>query len=234
MDVRSTLDLAPIGNGSVNALINGAGVFVWSCQPRPDGEPVFSALLEPKCGGSAEAGFWSIEVAGLARVEQSYIRNTAVLRTVQHDDRGKALELIDFAPRMRLHGRMYRPAAFFRLVRPLSGAPRITVRLRPTAGHGERLAAGRLGSSHATYDCGGAVVRLTTNAPISHVTAERSFRLESPLAFHLGPDEPFPSDVLADAERMLAATSEEWREWVRTLTLPLDWGKLWEPTAQAG
>jgi GH15 family glucan-1,4-alpha-glucosidase len=220
---RSTLDLAPIGNSAVNALVNEAGAIVWSCLPRPDGEPVFSALLEPACGGSAEAGFWSIEAAGLARTEQGYLRNTAVLRTVQHDDRGGALEILDFAPRTRLHGRIYRPGAFFRLVRPLGGAPRIAVRMRPTADHGKRPAARSVGSSHARYDCGGAVMRLTTNAPISHVIDERTFRLETPLAFHLGPDEPFPDDVLADAERMLAATCEDWREWVRTLSLPLDW-----------
>ncbi|HEY7800820.1 MAG TPA: glycoside hydrolase family 15 protein [Hyphomonadaceae bacterium] len=220
---RSTLDLAPIGNGSVNALVDSAGTFVWSCLPRPDGEPVFSALLEPRCGGSAEAGFWSITCADNAGSEQAYLRNTAVLRTVQRDARGNAFEILDFAPRLRLHGRTYRPAAFFRIVRPLSGAPRITVRLRPTAEHGKRRAIPRLGSSHASFDCGGASMRLTTNAPISHVSDERAFRLETPLAFHLGPDEPFPGDVLADAERMLAGTSDEWREWVRTLSLPLDW-----------
>ncbi|HEX5007970.1 MAG TPA: trehalase-like domain-containing protein, partial [Hyphomonadaceae bacterium] len=219
---RSTLDLAPIGNGSVNALIDSEGTFVWSCLPRPDGEPVFSALLEPRCGGSAEAGFWSITCADGAGCEQAYERNTAVLRTVQRDTRGNALEIVDFAPRMRVHGRMYRPAAFFRLVRPLSGAPRITVRLRPTADHGKRCASPRLGSSHASYDCGEAKMRLTTNAPISHVTDERTFRLEAPVAFYFGPDEPFPGDVLSDAERMLAGTLDEWREWVRTLSLPLD------------
>jgi GH15 family glucan-1,4-alpha-glucosidase len=220
---RPTLDLAPIGNSAVSALIDGVGRFVWSCMPRPDGEPVFSALLEPSCGGSSEAGAWDITAAGLVDTEQSYLRNTAILRTVQRDDRGGALEIIDFAPRMRLHGRMYRPAAFFRIVRPLAGAPRITVRLRPTADHGARLADRSLGSSHARYDCGGAIIRLTTNAPISHISDERTFRLEAPLAFHLGPDEPYPNDVLADAERMLAATADEWREWVRTLSLPLDW-----------
>src|SRR5690606_9659854 len=111
MQSSPTLDLAPIGNGSVNALIDGAGRFVWSCLPRPDREPVFSSLLEPVCGGSAEAGLWSITAEGLAETEQVYLRNTAILRTVQRDERGGALEIIDFAPRMRLHGRMYRPGA---------------------------------------------------------------------------------------------------------------------------
>jgi GH15 family glucan-1,4-alpha-glucosidase len=223
MNNAPTLDLAPIGNGAVNALVDREGGFVWACLPRPDGEPVFSALLEPKCGGSEEAGFWSIRCTGLQSVEQGYVRNTAVLRTVQRDINGNALEILDFAPRLRLHGRIYRPAAFFRVVRPLNGAPRVTVRLRPTADHGKRLAAPKVGSSHASYDCGGASIRLTSNAPISHVTQERTFRLEAPLAFYLGPDEPYPGDVAADAERMLAGTCDDWREWVRTLSLPLDW-----------
>src|SRR5690606_29944512 len=94
---------------------------------------------------------------------------------------------------------------------------------RPTGDYGERLAAARVGSNHASYDCGGAVVRLTTNAPVSHIVQERTFRLETPLAFYLGPDEPYPADIAADADRMLAGTCDDWREWVRTLSLPLDW-----------
>ncbi|RYG37601.1 MAG: glycoside hydrolase family 15 protein [Burkholderiales bacterium] len=223
MNSRPDLDLSPIGNGAVNALINAEGAFVWSCLPRPDGEPVFSRLLEPRCAASGEAGLWSITCDDLSGVEQGYLRNTAVLRTVQRDQRGNEVEIVDFAPRLRQFGRIYRPAAFFRIVRPLKGSPRITMRLRPTADHGARQAAARVGSSHVSYDCGSAAIRLTTNAPISHIVQERTFRLESPLAFYLGPDEPYPGDIAADADRMLAGTCDDWREWVRTLSLPLDW-----------
>ena len=38
-----TLDLWPIGNGQVSALIDTAGQFVWGCVPRVDGDPVFLA-----------------------------------------------------------------------------------------------------------------------------------------------------------------------------------------------
>lgn len=217
------LDLAPIGNGSVSALVDGLGRFVWACYPRPDGEPVFSALLEPVCGGSAGAGFWSIEIADQTSAEQSYFRNTAVLRTVLTDRHGGSVEIIDFSPRMILHGRIYRPTAFFRLVRPVNGTPRIVVRLRPTADGGARLAGRSVGSSHVRFDCGNTWLRLTTSAPVSHVTEERTFRLEQAVAFYLGPDEPYPNDVVAGAERMLNATVAEWRGWVRTLSLPLDW-----------
>ncbi len=223
MSPRPDLNLSPIGNCAVNALIDKDGTYVWSCLPRPDGEPVFSALLGPRGAEAGEAGVWSICCVDPAESEQAYLRNTAVLRTVLRDQRGAALEIIDFAPRLRLHSRIYRPQAFFRIVRPISGAPRITVKFRPTADYGERLATSRVGSNHASFDCGGTAIRLTTNAPVSHVLQERTFRLETPIAFYLGPDEPYPGDVAADADRMLAGTCEDWREWVRTLSLPLDW-----------
>jgi GH15 family glucan-1,4-alpha-glucosidase len=219
----TSLDLAPIGNCAVNALIDPNGRFVWSCHPRPDGEPIFSALLEPACGGSSAAGFWSVELADHQFTEQSYLKNTAVLRTLRRDARGAAVEIIDFAPRMHVHGRMFRPLAFFRLVRPVSGAPRIKVSLRPTSDRGAQPAAASLGSNHIRYDCGTAVVRLTTNAPISHISEERTFRLEKPIAMFLGPDEPYPGDIAGDAEHMLLNTVSYWRDWVRTLSLPLDW-----------
>lgn len=218
-----TLDLAPIGNGAISALIDDTGRIMWSCYPRPDGDPIFSALLEPACGGSAAAGFWSISTSQPAHVEQAYLRNSAVLRTVATDADGSAIEIIDFAPRVRMYGRMYRPLALYRLVRPVRGAPRIVVRVRPTAAGGERPARVAVGSNHVRYDCGDVTVRLTTNAPISHITEERLFRLEQPIVLHLGPDESYQNDLIADAERMLAGTLEEWREWVRTLSLPLDW-----------
>ena len=76
---RPNLDLAPIGNCSVSALIDRSGRFVWACAPRVDGDPVFSALMD---GDAPDHGFWSVELDGLKRVDQAYVRNTPVLRTV--------------------------------------------------------------------------------------------------------------------------------------------------------
>ncbi len=213
------LDLFPIGNCAASALIDSSGRFVWSCWPRFDGEPIFSALLNPSLG---DAGFWSVELEAGATAEQSYLRNTAILSTRLQNASGE-IEVIDFAPRARLYGRTYRPASFFRLVRPLKGAPMMVMRLRPTAESGAKRAEIALGSNHARYQCGAFSLRITTNAPITHVTAERAFRLEKPLAFHLRPDEPFPGDVLRVCETMLGETIADWREWVRTLALPLEW-----------
>ena len=58
------LNLAPIGNCAVSALIDAEGRMVWSCLPRVDSDPFFSSLLngiEP--GSDAAAGVWSVEAA---------------------------------------------------------------------------------------------------------------------------------------------------------------------------
>lgn len=219
------LDLAPIGNCNATALIDRRGRFVWACYPRIDGEPVFSALLEPACGGSEAAGFWAIEVSDLVAVRQDYIRNTAVLRTEMEDANGAVLEIIDFAPRLHNLSRTYRPWAFFRLVRPVKGTPRLRIKITPTGNYGREAARETYGSSHVRYTCGDVTMRLTTNAPLSYLgdVDAPPFRLERPLAFHLGVDEPYPNDVLADAMHMMHATISYWQAWVRTLSLPLEW-----------
>ncbi|MGH7016862.1 MAG: glycoside hydrolase family 15 protein, partial [Caulobacteraceae bacterium] len=218
------LDLAPIGNCAISALVDLQARFVWCCVPRIDGDPFFSNLLGPGEPSDPDAqGLWAIDVAGAAQSRQNYLRNTPILRTEIVDAAGSALEIIDFAPRFRLYGRGYRPTSFIRLVRPLTGSPRITVRLRPTIDWGAGKAQVTSGSNHVRYFGGGAILRLTSNAPVSHVVEERTFRLEQPIAFFLGPDEPFQGEVLSTAESMLADTENYWREWVRTLAVPLDW-----------
>jgi GH15 family glucan-1,4-alpha-glucosidase len=217
---RPNLDLAPIGNCSVSALIDREGRFVWACAPRVDGDPVFSALMD---GDDPEHGFWSIELSDMASIEQAYVRNTAVLRTVMTDERGASVEILDFAPRHLKHSRIYRPIAFARVVRPLSGAPRITVRLRPSADWGARRAEQTSGSNHIRYLCTDLTLRLTTNCPVTHVQNERTFRLEGELAFFLGPDEGYDQSVMAGVSAALDQTILHWKLWTRTLYVPLDW-----------
>ncbi len=214
------LDLFPIGNCAVSALVDREGRFVWACAPRVDSEPVFNALL---AGDATTPGVWALEVEDLAHVEQAYLRNTAVLRTVFTDAHGAQLEALDFCPRRQTAGRVYRPTAFVRLIRPLAGAPRVRVRLAPAAGWSPAPAATTRGSNHVRYLCGGLDLRLTTNASVGSVTGGRAFRVERDLAFFLGPDEPFAGDVLGAVRTMLDDTVEDWRGWVRTLAVPLDW-----------
>lgn len=180
------LNLAPIGNCAVSALIDSGGRMVWSCLPRVDSDPFFSSLLngiEP--ASEAAAGLWSVEAARPSTTTQSYLRNTPVLRTEITDETGAAFEIIDFAPRLRMFGRIFRPPAFARLIRPVRGAPRIRVRMRPTCNWGEGPAAHRAGSSHIAYRGSDMAVRLTTSGSVSALLEERVFRLEEPLALYL-------------------------------------------------
>jgi len=218
------LDLAPIGNCTVSALIDRSGNYVWACVPRFDSDPVFSNLLSDRNAADLAAeGVWAIDLVDQVEARQTYLRNTAVLRTELTDANGASLEIIDFAPRYRHFGRIYRPTAFVRLIRPLSGAPNIRIRLKPTADWGARAPEHTSGSNHIRFLCSDATLRLTTNAPVSHILAARVFRLEQPLALFLGPDEALEDNALLTCERMLDLTTSNWREWVRTLSVPLEW-----------
>ena len=222
--MNQSLDLFPIGNCTASALIDRDGRFVWACVPRVDGDPVFSALLggvDPR--DESAQGLWDIVVENAAETRQGYLRNTPILRTEIIDRDGASLEIIDFCPRYRQFGRVYRPLAFIRLVRPLKGTPRIAVRLRAMTNYGERRASTTFGSNHIRYVGAETTLRLTTDAPVSHVHAERTFRLEEPIAMFLGPDEGFDADVATTTARMLRETTDYWRGWVRTLAVPLEW-----------
>ncbi|MEO8114716.1 MAG: glycoside hydrolase family 15 protein, partial [Phenylobacterium sp.] len=222
--MTQTLDLFPIGNCTASALIDRAGRFVWACAPRVDGDPFFCALLREGDAGAEDAqGLWTVEVEDAVETRQEYLRNTPILRTVITDRDGASLEIVDFCPRYRQFGRVYRPLAFVRLVRPLAGTPRVRVKLRPMANYGDRPAPQTMGSNHIRYVAGPVTLRLTTDAPVSHVREERTFRLEEPIAMFLGPDEAFDSDVSTSTARMLRETSDYWRSWVRTLSVPLEW-----------
>jgi GH15 family glucan-1,4-alpha-glucosidase len=222
--LSQNLELFPIGNCAASALVDEAGRFVWACAPRVDGDPFFSSLLGGRDAAEpATQGLWAIEMEGQAHASQSYLRNTAILRTELTDAAGARLEILDFCPRYRQFGRVYRPMAFIRLVQPLAGTPRIRVRMRPTVNYGERPAETTVGSNHIRYVGGEVTLRLTTDAPVTHIAAERTFRLEEPIAMFLGPDEGFDSDIRSTTVRMLHETTDYWRAWVRTLSVPLEW-----------
>ncbi len=96
-------DLALIFNCQIAAVVRRDGAIVWSCMPRFDSEPVFGELLDPD-GGALRIG----PVDGGSGT-QRYLPNTNVLET-RFDGPDGAFRIIDFAPRFRLHDRMFRIA----------------------------------------------------------------------------------------------------------------------------
>jgi GH15 family glucan-1,4-alpha-glucosidase len=222
--MTATLNLWPIGNCQVSALVDRAGRFVWACVPRVDGDPVFSSLLDdnPRSGEGAR-GFWEIDLEDCQRTTQSYMTNTPILVTRHEDDSGNAIEVVDFCPRFYRHDRMYRPVSFVRIIRPVSGSPRVRMRLRPSKSWGAATPDRTRGSNHIRYLLDDMVLRLSTNAPVGWIEDERMFRVEESLYFFLGPDESFSADLRATCTEMLQRTVHEWRHWVRGLATPLEW-----------
>jgi hypothetical protein len=197
---------------------------VWSCMPRPDGDPVFNALLGGISPQDEKArGVFGVDIENFASSQQSYFTNTPVLVTRLQDTAGQAIDVIDFAPRFNRFGRRHRPVALIRIIRPVTGRPRVRIRLRPAFSYGAEDPVVTRGSNHIRFVGDRQTLRLTTDAPVAYITDETWFRLEKPLNLFLGPDETIAGSVSATCEEYLTATDSYWREWVRTLAVPLEW-----------
>lgn len=224
---QPNLDLWPIGNCQVAALIDRDARIVWGCVPRFASDPAFSALLSGKgLDGEDATGLWAIDLEGCVSVTQDYRRNTPILISVMSDAAGNAIEVIDFCPRFERMGRTYRPVAFARIVRPVAGSPRIRMRLRPTRNWGDDQVTRTTGSNHIRYLLDGIQLRLTTNGPVGMIREERSFRLEQPFYCFLGPDESFAGNIASTMEEMLSNTTHHWQGWARGLATPLEWQEV--------
>ena len=214
------LELSPIGNCQVSALVDEQGGFVWGCIPRVDGDPVFCSLLN---GGTPDEGVWRFELEGQVSSTQHYVRNTPILVTRLEAEDGSALDIYDLAPRFERSGRMYRPVAYIRIARPVSGAPRLRVRLAPMRNYGAEPSKTTSGTNHIRYLLGGHTMRLSTDAPVGYILEGCSYRVESDQHFFLGPDEPFVGNIRSEVRTMEANTRKYWQHWVRGLHIPLEW-----------
>jgi GH15 family glucan-1,4-alpha-glucosidase len=213
------LDLAVIGNGQTAALLEPSGRLVWWCFPRLDGDPVFSRLL----AGNEEKGFSDIILDDMVDYVSDYERNTAIVSTVLTNGQNASVRITDFAPRFQNFGRIHRPAQLIRIIEPVAGLPRVTIRVRPTTDYGKPIKDKSLGSNHITYRGNGTAVRLTTDGPLSYIGSESAFVLTKPIHLVLGPDEPWPEDVSKTCREFADRTRDYWREWVRRLSIAYDW-----------
>ncbi|HEX3859498.1 MAG TPA: glycoside hydrolase family 15 protein [Pseudolabrys sp.] len=213
------LDLAVIGNGRTAALVDPTSRIVWWCLPRYDGDPVFSRLL----AGDEEKGFTDVVIEDQVDRTSEYLRNTAMVSTVLTDCNGGAVRITDFAPRFEALGRTFHPPQLIRIIEPIAGLPRITVRFRPTHRYGEPVTSRSGGSNHIRYWRDDVPVRLTTNAPLSYVEKEAPFVLTRPLHMVFGVDEPFEGALESTCRDFAERTREYWLEWVRRLAFSFDW-----------
>ena len=218
----SNLNLGIIGNSTFSALIDEQGRIVWSCLPRFDGDPVFCSLLMGE-REQAGHGFYDVRLENFSHSTQHYQHNTAILATTLYDHHGNSLEIIDFAPRFKDRERIFRPVQIMRLLRPLTGHPRISVRLRPAFGYGAERGSISRGSNHLRYEAANLTLRCTTNLPIAYLEEEVAFLLEEEAALIFGIDESFLHDLVLAGHEYLERTRKYWQEWVRYLAIPFEW-----------
>jgi GH15 family glucan-1,4-alpha-glucosidase len=213
------LDLAIIGNGRTAALLEPSSRLVWWCFPRFDSDPIFCRLL----AGEEEKGFSDVVLDGMVDFSSDYVRNTAVVSTILTDHTLAAIKITDFAPRFRNYDRTFRPPQLVRMIEPIAGMPRITIRFRPSNHYGTPMPFKSIGSNHITFRGSNIAIRLTTDAPLSYIDGEAPFVLTRPLCLVMGPDEPFPADLSTTCREFADRTRDYWTEWVRRLSIAYDW-----------
>ena len=216
------LDLGVVGNCEVAGLVDRLGRLVWACLPRLDGDPAFNALLKTE-GGDARTGVFAVDLQGQAAASRRYLRNSAVLETILRDDHGNVARIVDFCPRFRRLGRIFRPMMFIRLVEPLAGRPVVRIRLQPATGYGEGEPQRHTGTHNICFYTPHLRYRVTSNAPRTTLADGDWIVLDQPFAFVMGPDETLDDGPLAIARRFLEATVDYWQDWVRSLAVPVEW-----------
>lgn len=218
----TSLDIGVIGNCQVASLIDADATMVWTCLPQLDSDPVFCRLLRA-AGEEALPGYFGVDLIDHERSEQQYIVNTAVLVTTLYDRHGGAIRITDFAPRYHYVGRMFAPMMLLRRVEPIAGSPRIRIRLRPARDYGAAACDVSKGSNHISYRCSDTVLRLTTNASLTHVIEEATFLLDRQVFLVLGPDETVAESPGDTFYKHYRATKQYWQEFSRSLSIPFEW-----------
>ena len=229
----TSLELALIGNGSIGALIDAQGSVAWCCFPRFDGDPVFCSLLTGDSHG-ARPGVFTIELEGVARIEQHYIDDTPILVTRLIDAKDGGVEITDFCPRYEEGDELFCPRLLVRQVRPIGGKPRLVVRLDPAADYGCVTRPHALGAGHVSY-AGDQALRLTTDAPTEAIVGREPFHFDRTITMIFGLDDPAMnltgaakvhfgiSEMTSFGASMLRRTTEYWRGWTRPLRAPSEW-----------
>ncbi len=217
--MKQPLDLAVIGNGRTAALVNTEGRLVWWCYPRFDSDPVFCRLIS----GDEEKGFTDVLLDGQVETQSDYLRNTATVVTILTAADGSSVRITDFAPRFRNFGRIMRPPQLIRIIEPIAGMPRITIRFRPTQDYGTPMTRRVPGSNHIRYGAPETIIRLTTDAPLSYIEHETKFALTRSMHMAFGSDKSFTGDLESTCREFSDRTRDYWMEWVRRIAISYDW-----------
>jgi GH15 family glucan-1,4-alpha-glucosidase len=204
--------LGLVGNCQIAALVEASGSIVWCCLPRLDAEPVFGGMLDP------DGGRFDIVAPDGRMGAQRYLENTNVLETVFDQPDGR-FRILDFAPRFEQFSRIFRPAMLVRIVEPLEGSPRVSVRCDPVLGWSKARPTPLHGSNHVQFEGYGTPLRLTTDLALSYLDG-RPFSLTARRRFVLTSGEPVEEPLEPLCDRLLGSTVSHWRRWVKHCDIP--------------
>jgi len=209
------LDHGIIGNGRVLALVHPDSSVDWSCMPRFDSPSLFARILDEEKGGT-----WQFLTDGvLQEGELKYVRNTNVLRHVFHSESG-SWELFDFMPRIPDGLRHRTPLCHVRLLRPLTGRPRIKVNFDPRPDYGATEPQLFPDGAGLSFDSSGHRWSLQTNLPVDYVLSGQEFTLDAPRFFKLDYGLPSEPQHIDDIHRSLDLTIAGWRSWASSTAIP--------------
>jgi GH15 family glucan-1,4-alpha-glucosidase len=208
------LDHGAIGNGSVIALVGPDASIDWLCLPRFDSPSVFARLLDTDKGGSFQLRPEQGTIGPMA-----YVRNTNILRTEIHTADGSC-ELLDFAPRIPAGLGVNAPVEIHRLVRPLTGAPRLRAVFDPKPDYARAAVDLALTADGLEVLGGPQRLFLHSNVPATTIADGRPFRVDRPLYFVLSAGRPSDVHDAPAVERAYELTRAGWTAWSKTCALP--------------
>src|SRR3546814_10938456 len=126
-------------------------------------------------GERQHQGIWRFRLAGQVKATPRYRRNTPILVTRLEAEDGSAVDVIDFCPRFERSGRMFRPVAFVRIVRPVAASPRVAMELVPMRDYRAEIEATPRGTNHNRSMLRTQPILLTTDRPVAYLLDSRPF-----------------------------------------------------------
>ena len=213
MNIDKGLNYGIIGNCKSSALINEDSSIDWCCLPQFDSSAIFCKIIDNHIGGS-----FKIEADESYIITQQYINNTAIVRTNFKNEKNE-FEVLDFMTRYKLDDQnFYSPPEIQRLIKPITGLPKIKVLYNPTL----EYANGKTKTyekedfivsvfDEASYE----TLFLYTDIEKKKILENKGFELSKSVYLNLSYNEKIDLPSLSKSEEELKKTQDYWLNWCK-------------------
>ena len=213
MNIDKGLNYGIIGNCKSSALINEDSSIDWCCLPQFDSSAIFCKIIDNHIGGS-----FKIEADESYIITQQYINNTAIVRTNFKNEKNE-FEVLDFMTRYKLDDQnFYSPPEIQRLIKPITGLPKIKVLYNPTL----EYANGKTKTyekedfivsvfDEASYE----TLFLYTDIEKKKILENKEFELSKSVYLNLSYNEKIDLPSLSKSKEELKKTQQYWLNWCK-------------------